>query len=65
MSDRFTEGRDMQAYWDANVPLRRIGQANEIADAMLWLASDQAAYVTGQVITVDGGQNIKMSVAGL
>lgn len=65
MSDRFTEGRNMQAYWDANVPLKRIGLAYEIADAMIWLASDQSSYVTGQVITVDGGQNIKMSVAGL
>lgn len=65
MSDRFTEGRSMQAYWDANVPLQRIGQPAEIADVMLWLASDRASYVTGQTITVDGGQNIKMSVAGL
>jgi NAD(P)-dependent dehydrogenase (short-subunit alcohol dehydrogenase family) len=65
MSDRFTQGRDMQPYYDANVPLARIGQPDEIADAMLWLASEQSRYVTGQVITVDGGQNIKMSVAGL
>lgn len=65
MSDRFTEGRDMSPYWAANVPLNRIGQPEEIADAMLWLASDKASYVTGQTITVDGGQNIKMSVAGL
>jgi NAD(P)-dependent dehydrogenase (short-subunit alcohol dehydrogenase family) len=65
MSDRFTEGRDMQPFYSANVPLGRIGQADEIADVMLWLASDEAAFVTGQVITVDGGQNIKMSVAGL
>lgn len=64
MSDRYIQGRDMQAFWDANVPLGRIGEAGEIADAMLWLASEQAAYVTGQVISVDGGQNIKMSVAG-
>jgi 3-oxoacyl-[acyl-carrier protein] reductase len=65
MSDRFTQGRDMSPFYAANVPLRRIGEAEEIADAMLWLASDRSAYVTGQVITVDGGHNIKMSVAGL
>ncbi|WP_088343271.1 MULTISPECIES: SDR family NAD(P)-dependent oxidoreductase [Rhodomicrobium] len=64
MSDRFTTGRDMQPYWDANVPLRRIGQPEDVADAMVWLASEHSAYVTGQTITVDGGQNIKMSVAG-
>lgn len=65
MSDRFTEGRDMRPFYEANVPLRRIGEADEIADAMLWLASDQSTYVTGQIITVDGGHNIKMSVAGV
>jgi len=65
MADRFTQGRDMRPFYEANVPLGRIGEAQEIADAMVWLASDQASYVTGQTITVDGGHNIKMSVAGL
>ena len=65
MSDRFTQGRDMRPFYEANVPLGRIGEAHEIADAMVWLASDQASYVSGQTITVDGGHNIKMSVAKL
>lgn len=37
------------------VPMRRHGRADEIADAVLWLCSAAASYVTGQSISVDGG----------
>jgi 3-oxoacyl-[acyl-carrier protein] reductase len=37
------------------VPLGRIGEPADIADVVLFLASDKARYITGQVITVDGG----------
>jgi len=37
------------------VPAKRLGEAQEVADAVLYLASGSAAYVTGQVLTVDGG----------
>lgn len=40
---------------DDIIPMRRIGQPGEIADAVLWLLSDQAAYVTGATLSVDGG----------
>jgi NAD(P)-dependent dehydrogenase (short-subunit alcohol dehydrogenase family) len=36
-------------------PLGRIGQPADIAAAALWLASPEAAYVTGQALVVDGG----------
>ncbi|MBD5084331.1 MAG: SDR family oxidoreductase, partial [Clostridiales bacterium] len=38
----------------AGIPLGRVGQPEDVANAFLYLASDQAAYVTGTVINVDG-----------
>jgi 3-oxoacyl-[acyl-carrier protein] reductase len=37
------------------IPAQRIGEADEIADAVLYLASDSASYITGQALVVDGG----------
>jgi NAD(P)-dependent dehydrogenase (short-subunit alcohol dehydrogenase family) len=37
------------------IPLRRIGQPEEMADAIVYLASDRSAYVNGTDLTVDGG----------
>jgi NAD(P)-dependent dehydrogenase (short-subunit alcohol dehydrogenase family) len=38
-----------------SIPMGRVGRPEEIADAVLWLSSDAASYVTGQSISVDGG----------
>jgi 3-oxoacyl-[acyl-carrier protein] reductase len=45
----------LQAKIKENIPLRRIAQPEEIAKAVRFLASDDAAYITGAVIPVDGG----------
>ena len=47
------------------IPLGRLGTPEEIAYAMLYLASDQAAFVTGQTIVVDGGALIPENAAAL
>jgi NAD(P)-dependent dehydrogenase (short-subunit alcohol dehydrogenase family) len=39
----------------ARVPLGRVGRPEDVAGAALFLVSDAAAYVTGQVLAVDGG----------
>ena len=46
---------EQQKEMAAAIPLKRLGKPEEIAYAMLYLASDQAAFVTGQTIVVDGG----------
>jgi NAD(P)-dependent dehydrogenase (short-subunit alcohol dehydrogenase family) len=40
------------------IPLGRFGQPRDIADAVLFLASDQASYITGQMLVIDGGQTL-------
>ena len=45
--------------WESAIPMRRIGETRELAAAALFLASDEASYVTGQTISVDGGFTIK------
>jgi NAD(P)-dependent dehydrogenase (short-subunit alcohol dehydrogenase family) len=45
---------------NAEIPLRRAAQASEIARAVAWLASADNTYLTGQVVTVDGGMAARM-----
>jgi len=40
----------------ASVPLRRLGRPEEIAALFAFLASDDAAFITGQAIVIDGGE---------
>lgn len=41
--------------WAADAPLQRLGEPREVAETIVWLASDRASYVTGQTVLVDGG----------
>jgi len=41
--------------WAADAPLKRVAEPREIADAIVWLASERASFITGQTILIDGG----------
>jgi 3-oxoacyl-[acyl-carrier protein] reductase len=44
-----------QGDWAAQIPLGRLGRVDEVAAAVCFLASDEAAYITGHVLAVNGG----------
>ena len=43
-------------------PLNRCGDPEEVAELIVWLASDKASFVTGQIFTIDGGRTAKLSL---
>jgi NAD(P)-dependent dehydrogenase (short-subunit alcohol dehydrogenase family) len=56
MLDRFTGGsNDVKSAFVASVPAKRAGQPDEIAQTIVFLGSDKARYLTGEIISVDGG----------
>jgi NAD(P)-dependent dehydrogenase (short-subunit alcohol dehydrogenase family) len=54
--DRFTGTAERKAGLVATVPLGRMGRPEDIARAVVFIASDKAPFVTGQILTVDGGK---------
>ena len=46
---------EVRAEYAKAIPLKRMGTAQEVADAVAFLASDKASYITGQVLAVNGG----------
>jgi 3-oxoacyl-[acyl-carrier protein] reductase len=58
-------GDDYVRNMEASVPMRRLGSVTDIANAALFFASDEAAYITGQSLVIDGGQILPESMAAL
>jgi NAD(P)-dependent dehydrogenase (short-subunit alcohol dehydrogenase family) len=57
MNDFVMKDPEQLKYWSDQVPIGRAGTADEIASAILWLASDEASYCIGTALVVDGGQS--------
>ncbi|ABY97697.1 TPA: 3-oxoacyl-ACP reductase FabG [Pseudomonas putida] len=58
-------GEDYQASMAASIPLKRLGQVEDIANAALFFASREAGYITGQSLIIDGGQILPESLQAL
>ncbi|MDQ1567907.1 MAG: hypothetical protein QOF96_2787, partial [Actinomycetota bacterium] len=58
MLTRFTGTPENKAALAAEVPLARLGLSEELADAIVFIGSDEASYITGHVLNVDGGHTI-------
>ena len=56
MLDRFTGSEEAKAGFAATIPAKRFGTPEEVAQTILFLASDKAPFLTGQSIAVDGGR---------
>lgn len=50
------EGSEARAAWESRIPLRALAETADVADAVLFLASDRAKHITGVSLPVDGGQ---------
>lgn len=53
--DAFDEGTELRATIDEQTPMERVATPDDIAGAVVYLASDAASFTTGEMITVDGG----------
>ena len=58
MTDAVAKNPEIRKVMEAMTPLGRMGQAEEIAGAVLWLCSDAASFITGHPLVIDGGATV-------
>jgi 3-oxoacyl-[acyl-carrier protein] reductase len=58
-------GPEYFASMEASIPMRRLGSVDDIGNAVLFFASEEAGYVTGQTLVIDGGQVLPESLAAM
>jgi 3-oxoacyl-[acyl-carrier protein] reductase len=58
-------GEDYRRTMEASIPVGKLGTVEDIGNAALFLATDEARYITGQTIVVDGGQTLPESIEAL
>ena len=49
---------DMKKYWEQQIPRKRAGSPEDVANAVCFLAAEESDYITGQVLAVDGGMSM-------
>ena len=57
--DRLIPNKEIEAAWLGRIPMGRVGEHRELADLAVYLISEGAGYVNGEVVTIDGGEWLK------
>jgi len=55
INESWTADLEKKAIFESHIPMRRTETSDEMAAAVAFLASDEAAYITGQTLSIDGG----------
>lgn len=58
-------GNDYITSMEVSIPMKRLGTVRDIANAVLFFASEEAGYVTGQTLVIDGGQVLPETIAAM
>jgi NAD(P)-dependent dehydrogenase (short-subunit alcohol dehydrogenase family) len=56
MTEQARQNPEVMERWKREIPLKRLGDAGEVAEVVLFLCSDASSYMTGSTVTVDGGK---------